>query len=685
MKIKVFIIGLLLFTSFQLSAQKPKYYCPENGNAESNNFTNWATYTGAAQDPQTNSSFVPNFDGARFGVHANTGASANFVAPGGIPMLVNGIDQFGLFAVPSEGTYCFRVGNANVNSEAELMRYSFTVTNDNKNFKFRYAVVLNDGGHDAGSNPSVTMYMTRGISITPVSAADFALYNATVQNIVADDNNPYFKESPVLQNVLYKDWQCVEYNLSGYVGQVVSFCFRVRDCTQNGHFGYAYLDGLCTAWPAVASMSLNRDIYCLEQDVIMDAGLTTGEDRWFIEVSEVDQNNQAIPGGDITSDWFLGVQAPDDYNVTDYFESKGFHFECGKYYHVKLAVANDCAPWNEQEKIIHFVCPTVDAGDDKELCCGEGTQGDGLTLGSNILAHHTSYAWESIPSGFTSNLSNPIVDPVESTVYIVTSTTTEGCIATDTVLVRLKPARYNMEFSMKYVICDTRPVVTVEVTPDGCYEDPEVTSLYPPNEEEDVKWYFVYTDDVIFNYLGQGASIQPPNAEGLLYARYNSGCGLTTLESIPIFPTSVGSRDLIAPNSFTPDNGTFNNVFQILEFGPYAPYLGDIVPAYDAIDFKLRLWNRWGDNFRTVTKADVGRAPNDALMQGDIQWNGLDDNGDLVQSGVYNYTLEMKYCGSDKFERVETPNGEEDQCLRWIWLFCVEELGGWSSQINVLY
>ncbi len=656
MKKNIFLVALLVFNVFIASTQIfDKYACPENGNAESNNFTNWGTYTGTAVNPQTNNSFVQNFDPLRFGVHQATGINSNFTIPGNDPMLINGQDYYGQFMIPSEGTTCFRVGNNGIIKQADLMRFSFTVNEGNKHFKFRYAVVLQDGGHDPGLQPDVTMYMTRGISITPTSAADYTLYNATVRNVVADLNNPFFIRSNVQDDVIYKDWQCVEYDLSNYVGQVVSFCFRTRDCTQSAHFGYAYLDGLCTNWPAIPEISLNATEFCLQQPVIMDAGLSVGENSYFVEVAEVDATGNWAPDGMVVNQWFVAQEAPDGFNVTDFIEGTGNHFECGKYYHVKLAVVNDCSPWKDKEKIIHIVCPPVYAGRDTLFCCGEGIENDAFQIGSDAL-HSSSYSWTSIPDGFTSEESNPTINPSQSTAYIVTVTTENGCMASDTIVVRYIPGAFLMDLSLQYKICNQNAHVTAHLDPYGCENSSEFNEAFPYNPENDVSWYFMPFGSMVGSKLGKGQTVIAPNAEGILYAKFTTPCGYVSSQ-IAIHPVTAGSREMIAPNTFTPDGDEFNNIFQILEFGEFAPYLGDITPAYDAIDFKLRIYNRWGDNFRTVTKADVGRQPDEALQQGDIQWDGKDQYGDLVQTGVYNYTLEMKYCGSEGFVRVRTPNG----------------------------
>src|SRR5690606_14882531 len=151
--------------------------------------------------------------------------------------------------------------------------------------------------------------------------------------------------------------------------------------------------------------------------------------------------------------------------------------------------------------------------------------------------------------------------------------------------------------------------------------------------------------------IGSGKTIHAPNADGVLTAQItNAQCSSAGSQSMPL-NYRPGAHTLIAPNTFTPDDGNFNNVFRILGSGPYAPINIGEGPAYGIADFKLRIWNRWGENFKTVTKADAGRLPHENPMQGDIFWDGTDNNG-VVQDGVYNYSLEMQYCGQSNFERI---------------------------------
>lgn len=671
---------LLVFITNGWSQIEP--VCPENGGAEFNNFTNWTTYTSTAQNPQQLNAFVQNFDTLRTQTHDNgTFYSPNLSAP----MLVNGVDQYGLFSVPSEGNYCFSIGNNKNASQADMMKYTFTVNSHNKKFKIRYAVVLEDGGHGAGENPAAWFYMVKGNNHFP-QAGGYPLFTSTFHQIIADTEDPFFKRSPINNDVVYKDWECIEFDLSAYVGEEVSFVAVSRDCTNGAHFGYMYLDGVCSEWPAVAHGTLNGTTFCREQTIVLDGAASEGEESYYLEVAEVDQNGNYYPDGNqalFVSEWFVAQQVPNNININAFLDSKNVELECGRKYKVKLAVLNHCSPWDEQNFIFDIVCPQVNAGQDLAQCCqGEGIQTDGVLIGTPTIAGNV-YSWYSVPSGLNSNSSLIMVNPTSNTAYILNMTTPDGCIGSDTVIFSFLPSEYTLNITTDYVLCDNAPYATAHLMYQGCETvNQEFLDAFGYPDAEYVNWFFQPVGGT-FQFIGTGGTIQVPNEDGLLKATISNGCSSIESVATKVIPYRPGGSGLISPNTFTPDGDGVNDVFRILEYGDFAPEnIGD-GPAYGIEDFKLRIWNRWGTNFKTVTKADAGRAPEDYVRQGDIFWDGTDNNG-VVQDGVYNYTLEVKYCGHSHYERVCMDGMETDPCIQEVWIFCTMHLDGCCGMVTVV-
>ena len=424
-------------------------------------------------------------------------------------------------------------------------------------------MVLEDPSHSSGENPWVGMYMTLGTGNTPDlnSPVDLNLFINTHREFIADVNNPYFKQSAVASNVVYKDWQCMEYDLTAYMGSVVSFNFIARDCSQGAHFGYAYLDGLCTSWPAIAAMTINKTEFCdNEQPIIVDASASTGEDRWFLEVAEVDASGNTVAGGDKVGEWYLGQQASAYINVNQFFASKNKAFKCGSYYRVNVAVMNECAQWNVQSRFIHFTCPPIDAGPDRDFCCGT-TNPDTLSLGQLPVQMGLSYGWQSFPTGFTSSLAQPSVPtPSLSTAYILTVTDGWGCKAKDSVIVRYQNPDMILDAQKSYYdgykVCDLTKYYNATVINADCPgEDPYFIKNYPSQaQNHTVQWQFVNTASSSVTSTGTGQFFNAPNADGVTQAIVSNGCVTRTYSDNVEFKQN-NTSSLIGSNSLTPNGG----------------------------------------------------------------------------------------------------------------------------------
>jgi hypothetical protein len=688
MKTFISLMIVLIASTFNSSyAQIVRYPCPANGSAESNNFSNWSTLMGTATEPQNMNNFVAGFDANRFGVH---GSTANYPNPLN-PMIINGVDKYGGFAIPSEGNYCFTVGNNITGGQADLMKYTFTVTEANKKFKFRYALVLQDGGHASG-NPSAWFYMLKGNTHLP-NAASSSLFTSTMRQFIADLNDPYYKQSTFQNDVIYRSWECIEYDLSAYVGQQVSFIAMVRDCVQGAHFGYMYIDGLCTAWPATAAMSLNGTTFCKEQQIILNAANSQGEDRYYVEVGEAIPYGGYVPGGQIVSEWFVAQQAPNGFNLSAFMASKGLQLKCGQEYNVTLAVSNNCAPYNSVNQRFTIVCPSVNAGPDKQLCCGAPT--NSFQIGPNALQGNT-YQWTSFPAGFTSNLAKPTVNPTTNTAYFVNMTQPNGCIGRDTVLVRFLPTDYTLNLTQSYKLCDYAPYIKASLLYNDCpASNPEFFNQFGVPDYSFIQWYFKPEGSNTYQFLGTGQTIHAPNQDGLIEARLQTACTGPIVETASItIKYRPGGSGMIVDNTVSPLNGSgpessLNAPGRIFEFGPFAPETIGEGPAYGIQDFKLNIFNRWGTLIRVITKADAGRGPNDNVMQGDIFWDGTWQgyNGvpERVQDGVYVYTLDLLYCGATQYVNIHVPYAVDNYCIdQNFWGNCTEYLPGWVGQMTVL-
>lgn len=150
-----------------------------------------------------------------------------------------GTDPYGGFPVVLPGgNFSLRLGNDQVNGEADRIEQTFLVSPSNANFSYQYAVVLEDPNHPINQQPffQVEMLDTTG-----------AVVPCTNYYVAAGQNIPGFFNSPIT-GVIYKPWTTVLVDLTPYIGQNITIRFSTYDCSLGGHFGYAYIDGVCQSF-----------------------------------------------------------------------------------------------------------------------------------------------------------------------------------------------------------------------------------------------------------------------------------------------------------------------------------------------------------------------------------------------------------------------------------------------------
>jgi gliding motility-associated-like protein len=207
------VINLFFFSALGQNQSN----CP-NSNFSHGDFSSWEGYYGNFWNPAHNKGFAP---------------SRHTIIQDPAILDINTCD--GLNPIPSGEKYSARLGNDDVNSQAEQLRYSVEVTEETNLFIYRYAVVLEDPGHDSSEQPNFTIEVadTSGKVIDPVCGYYF---------VYAHQGIPTWHSCG---EVIWKDWTTVGIDLTQYMGQTISIIFTTRDCAKSGHFGYAYLSAYC--------------------------------------------------------------------------------------------------------------------------------------------------------------------------------------------------------------------------------------------------------------------------------------------------------------------------------------------------------------------------------------------------------------------------------------------------------
>lgn len=175
---------------------------------------------------------------------------APFTTNGNLPVLKTVPDN-------TNNNYALRIGNSVSGRGAEMVTKSFVVEEENEIFSFDYAVVLeNPSGHTPQEQPT---FMVRVIDQTMgQERADLVDLGNGSNLLIADLNNDFF--IPITQaRIVYTLWQCAQINLSELRGHTVTVEFIVKDCAQGAHFGYAYIDNICSGCQSAPySISFNQ-------------------------------------------------------------------------------------------------------------------------------------------------------------------------------------------------------------------------------------------------------------------------------------------------------------------------------------------------------------------------------------------------------------------------------------------
>lgn len=135
-----------------------------------------------------------------------------------------------------------RLGN-DIGSQAEQLRYTVSVTEENNLFIYKYAVVFQNQPHNPDEQPNFTIEVTdsSGNVIDPFCGYYF---------VYPETGIPTWHSC---KDIVWKEWTIVGTDLTPYLGQMVTIVFTTRDCALGIHYGYAYLSAYCS--PAVLTFT----------------------------------------------------------------------------------------------------------------------------------------------------------------------------------------------------------------------------------------------------------------------------------------------------------------------------------------------------------------------------------------------------------------------------------------------
>ncbi len=452
---KSFLILLFVFAAAGAKAQGG--FCPPNMDLEMGDFTNWTCHAGTVNlDPAT-------------GLNTITWASSGppiFDRHTIIPLAGAGNDYYGGFPriCPNGSGYSALLGNntaslnGGVGREASGISYTYTIPATATIFSvfFHYAVILQLPNHLPEQQPRFRARIKDLTSGGNIPCVDF--------DFTASSSLPGFRPSPADPGVIYKDWTPVTLNLSGLAGRTIELEFIVSECTQNGHFAYAYVDVNSNCNGAISGSTICAG----DTAITLTAPYGFQSYTWYSDLSftTVLSNSQSLvldPAPPVGSVYPVRVIPYPGFGCEDTLEAT-------------ITVSPK---------------PVSDAGPDVSICQSAQTPiGAPGTPGLN-------YAWTPV-----TQVSNPIspnpmawtVTPNPETFIVKTTDVLTGCFSYDTVVISTTKV-------------DT--VITVTGKREYCLGDPLAGSLAVNNTVTSVQWY--------------DASGPIPGATGLNYSPTASG------------------------------------------------------------------------------------------------------------------------------------------------------------------
>ncbi len=194
-------------------------------NAADLNASNVTCYYGSFWDPYTNTGIIDNGYASMYSRH-----TVHFD-----PYEVDPRTDSLLHTVPPTGGLSVRLGNWNTGAEGEAVAYRIAVDTDNfAAIIFSYAAVMQNPGHTESNQPLLYIQVLDTLGAALDTQCVYARF-------ISSSNLGWNVYTPsTYDTILWKEWTSVGLNLSAYHGQTIVLRVTTLDCSQSGHYGYAY-------------------------------------------------------------------------------------------------------------------------------------------------------------------------------------------------------------------------------------------------------------------------------------------------------------------------------------------------------------------------------------------------------------------------------------------------------------
>ena len=291
-----------------------------------------------------------------------------------------------------EGTKALKLGD---NNNAQLSRIDYTFTAVTSDLKFYYNAILEEPFH----LPADQAYFEYIISSTTSGIID--------QKRIVTGNSPLLQRvgGPDYTPIYSTKWICYSLDLSAYIGEQITVSFRVADCLGGGHYGYAFIDGLCTGSSPISSDIVLDTTFCNDQTIVADGSGSKYEQSYKWTVTPVDNL-----GNPISSSIFSNHPNSEvtNFDIKSFYKNKtGNEIPCNNYYQIDLEVTNACGDTDQKSQQIYIECiPEVNAGNN--ICINDiNDLYVGVSIGdpSFTPTPGATYSW--YPPVYLSNPNSP--------------------------------------------------------------------------------------------------------------------------------------------------------------------------------------------------------------------------------------------------------------------------------------
>lgn len=445
----------------------------QNADFELNTYAGWETYcgktNGTAYTVVNQTAYTPGIGASCLG---GSWGDQHVIFNGGSDPIVPSIPMVN----PNGGIASVRIGDGTaIQAYGSVLKQTFLVDANSSVFSYSYAAVLEDPNHQASNQPFFKVKLTDQAG-NEINCGNYQSY--------AGDNQPGWID---MGAYWYRNWTTSFVNLNAYIGQNITIEFSVGDCSQTGHYGYAYVEAACSP----VSLQSSGPGICTGQALTISAPATaanyfwnTGESTQSIQVnapgyyevnltplnggacgltlgitvpalptptadftlqsapcsSTVAFNNTSTVSGSGTisaMQWNFGdgIQSPyglgnisGTFNTTGTYNNPTHIYPINGTYNVNLTVVSTEGCTSSVNKpILISAPPVVNAGADFNVC-----ENDSISL---LASGANSYVWSN-----GANNGQPFLSPAGTYTWIVTGTATNGCTDTDSIQVNVLPA-----------------------------------------------------------------------------------------------------------------------------------------------------------------------------------------------------------------------------------------------------